>query len=422
MGVKKRPLTPQELQRQLKIVHITTEEGGKFYEGVANSLTNMLISPNFLFHVEYWEVQPRGLLGHLLRMEQQYRLTSFSSASRISFLLWNSAPDRRLLDVAEKGGLRNNAVLQKEIDRMLKSPRVSRGVRAFFSDMLALDGFDALTKDKRLFPKFGAQTAKDAKEQTLRTLIHHLVIQDQDYRDLFTNPQTFLTPTLAALMGVPLSSDGPNASPDRWAAYTFPENARRAGIITQPSFLALHSHPGRTSPTNRGKALRENLLCQEVPDPPPNVDFTLAQSESSSAHKTMRQRLSAHATHQTCSGCHKITDPIGLALENFDAAGGFRTTENGAAIDTNGELDGVAYTDAAGLGRALRENRSTVSCLVSRIYAYGVGRETNRKERKWLKQLRKDFAEDGHRFKPLLRRVATNEHFHTAYEVGDSDK
>src|SRR5690606_7737678 len=122
----------------------------------------------------------------------------------------------------------------------------------------------------------------------------------------------------------------------------FDENDPRAGLVSQVGFLAMASHPGRSSPTLRGQAIREHLLCQSVPEPPGDVDFTLFEDPDSSL-KTARERLVAHANVPACAGCHKITDPIGLALENFDGAGQFRTTENGAPIDTSGELDGISF-------------------------------------------------------------------------------
>ena len=127
-------------------------------------------------------------------------------------------------------------------------------------------------------------------------------------------------------------------SADGWMPFTLPPSDARAGILAQPSFLSLHSHPGRSSPTLRGKALREIFLCQKVPDPPGNVNFKLVQDTSNPNYKTARQRLTAHRTSPTCAGCHKIMDPVGLAMENFDSIGGFRSTENGAAIDAGGDI------------------------------------------------------------------------------------
>lgn len=400
----RRPLTGTEQRRLLEVMSIATEQAEDFYAGLEKGLSHMLVSPHFLMRMEAVEPDPvnRG----------EYRLSGYAKASRLSFLLWDSTPDAPLLAAAERGELHDSDGLAQQVDRMLDSPRLERGVRAFFSDLLMFERFDMLTKDLTLYPKFGFQTAQDVREQTLRLLVDHLLTRRGDYRELFTTRRTFLTPTLASLLAIPLVQPTANAEPDRWQPYQYPEDDPRAGLLAQPAFVALHAYPGRTSPTLRGKALRENLLCQEVPLPPDDVDFSLVQTTDHAELKTMRQRLQAHATNPTCAGCHKITDPIGLALENFDATGGFRRRENGVPIDTRGTMDGVPFEDAAGLGQALRGNPSVISCLVNRVYAYGVGREVSHTERKWLKEVREDFAEEGHQLPALLRNIATSHEFY----------
>ncbi len=400
----RRPLTDGELATQLQWVKTTAEQKQDYFAGLQRSLTNMLVSPNFLFRVETAEPDPDRPGGT--------RLTGWAKASRLSFLLWNSTPDGPLLDAAGSGELHTKEGLEKQVDRMLRSVRVENGVRGFFSDMLALDHFESLSKDAVIYPKFTRQVFKDAPEQMLRTLLDHLLVQEGDYRDIFTLRKTWLTPSLAAMLGVPLVQTGPADKEDRWMAYEYPEGDARTGILSQPAFVALHSHPGRTSPTRRGKALRENLLCQKVPKPPPNVDFSLVQPASHDGPTTMRQRLVAHATTPACAGCHKITDPIGLALESFDGAGEFRTTEQGLTIDTSGELDGASYADAAELGQALHDNPNVVSCVVTRVFSYGVGREVVSGDRKWLKKIRKLFAQDGYKLTGLLRMIATSDKFY----------
>ncbi len=401
----RRPLMEQELEEQVEWARKAAKQNNDFYAGIERSLVNMLVSPNFLFRVESTEPDPERAEGT--------RLTAFSKASRLSFLLWNSAPDSVLLDAAERGELHSRKGLERQVDRMLRSTRLEHGVRGFFSDMLALDGFKNLSKDAVIFPKFTLQVTNEAPEQMLRMLLDHLLVQQADYRDLFTTNKTFLTPSLAAMLGVPLLQMADETkAPDYWQPYEFPEGDPRAGLLAQPAFVALHSHPGRTSPTLRGKALRENLLCQTVPDPPPNVDFKLVQANSHEGQTTMRQRLTAHATNPTCAGCHKITDPIGLALETFDGAGAYRTKEQGLMIDTSGELDGVTYDDAPGLAQSLRDNPNVTSCVVNRVFSYGVGREVQSSDRKWLKDVRQQFAENGYKFMNLLRVVATSEAFY----------
>ncbi len=402
----RRPLTDAELSVQVKKASEATKTLSDFYAGLELSLASMFVSPPFLFRQEISEPDP----DHPGMM----RLDGYSKAARLSFFLWDAAPDPDLLDAAANGELHTRKGLERQVDRMLGSPRVKEGVQAFFADMLEFDSFKTLSKDTTLYPKFTFRVVDDAAEQTLRTITHHLLVENGDYRDLFTTPHTFLTPLLGSLYRVPV------ASPDGWAAYEYGPNDVQAGILTHLSFVALHSHPGRTSPTLRGKALREVLLCQEVPDPPGNVDFNIVQDTSNPNYKTVRQRLDAHASEPMCVGCHKITDPLGLALENFSTIGGFRTSENGATIDTRGELDGVAFANAAGLGRAVHDNPATASCLINRVYSYGVGREPTQSETAWLTDyVGKRFQEAGYTLPRLLRTIAMSDTF---YRVVSSDQ
>src|SRR5262249_6593 len=154
-----------------------------------------------------------------------------------------------------------------------------------------------------------------------------------------------------------------------WVPYEFPPGDPHVGILTHASFLSLHSHPGRTSPTLRGRAIREILMCQKVPDPPGNVDFTLVNQTDNQVHKTARARLAAHATEAMCAGCHKITDPVGLGLENFDSGSDYRSAENGAAIDASGTLDGMRFTNAGELGKALHDSKQVPACLVRNFFS-----------------------------------------------------
>jgi hypothetical protein len=152
-----------------------------------------------------------------------------------------------------------------------------------------------------------------------------------------------------------------------------------------------------------------------VPDPPGNVNFNLVQDTNNPNYKTARQRLQAHATQATCVGCHKLMDPVGLALENFDTIGGYRLLENGARIDASGELDGVKFDNVVGLGRAVHDNPATPACVVNRVYEFAVGHKPNRAESEWLKtDLQKSFADAGYQFPGLLRAVATSDAFYAA--------
>lgn len=223
-----------------------------------------------------------------------------------------------------------------------------------------------------------------------------------------------MTPALAALYGVPLPRSQELGGAVPWVPYEFPQNDPHVGILSQVSFLSLNSHPGTSSPTLRGKALREKLLCQKVPPPPANVDFNLVQDTNNPLYKTARQRLTAHATEAMCAGCHKITDPMGLALENFDTAGGFRTTEHGAPIDATGSLNGKDFNGIEELARVVREAPGTTACLITRAYSYGTARKPSKEERTWLTRLQKDLGPEGVKWRELMRRITLHPDFYSA--------
>ncbi len=398
-----RSLSPEELKVQVTAANMGANELKDFYQGLWLSLSSMLSSPDFLFRYE--NMKPA-------RDRQGIRdLDGYSKASRLSFFLWNTRPDEELLRAAERGELDSRNGLRKQVDRMMASPRIEDGVRAFFVDMLGLDEIDAMTKDTVIYPKFDALIAQDAREQTLRTIVNVVLKQNGDYREVFTTPTTYLTRRLGAIYSVPVVNNAANGGPEQWQEYTFAADDPRAGIVSHMSFVALHSHPGRSSVTLRGKAIRELLLCQKVPAPPGNVDFTLF-NDPNAPNKTARERLTAHVSNPVCAGCHKITDPMGFALENFDGVGAYRMTENGVDIDASGGLDRHQFKDAAGLGKALAASPATTSCVLNRMVSYGLGRIPDRGETPWVKQLEKDFAENGYRVLDLMKRIVTDPVFY----------
>ena len=399
----RRSLTDDELKTYVGAARIATQATKDYYEGLSMSLAAMLASPKFLFRQEVAESDPDHAGG--------WRMEAHSKATQLSFFLWDSAPDLELLAAADSGELNTKKGLAKQVDRMMASPRLEAGIRAFFIDDLGFDEFDTLAKDPALFPKFSAQASADAQEETLRTIVDQVLYKKGDFRDIFTTKKTFLTPELAAIYKVPLVNDEPNGAPDAWQAYEFPASDPRGGILTQVAFTALHSPPGRSSPTLRGKALREVLLCQRVPPPPGNVEFKLVQDTHNPEYKTARSRLEAHRSNAVCAGCHKIIDPMGLTLENFDGDGAYRTAENGVKIDSSGTLDGVTFTDANGLGKAMHDNPATTSCLVTRLSSYATGRSIE-SDNSWTATLLKDFASHGYRVPDLMREIVLSDEFY----------
>ncbi|MEO5604919.1 MAG: DUF1592 domain-containing protein [Novosphingobium sp.] len=394
----RRPLARDEQARFVEVARLAQQRLGGFYQGLEYTLIGMLDSPHFLLRIERAERDPQHA--------GQQRLDAWSKATRLSYFLTNSAPDTELLRAAGQGELDTDQGMARQVDRLIASPRVEGAVRSFFWDMLYFDGFSDLFKDPTIYPAYTVAAARDAQEQTLKTIVAHLVTDRGDYRELFTTRTSYLTRPLGIIYRVPV------AERNGWEKVEFPVDSQRSGILTDLSTLALHSHPGRSSPTLRGKSVREVFMCAKVPDPPANVNFT-ALDAVSKPNSTARTRLAEHNENPVCAGCHKLTDPIGFTLESFDGAGIFRAKENGVDLDLSGSLDGVKFTGAPGLGKALHDNPSVPMCLTNKLYRSAVGRDVATTEEPFLEYLTASFAQNGFRVIDLMRTIALSKTFYS---------
>ena len=409
----RRPLSEAEIENYSAMARAATDSLGGFYVGLQAALVGMMVSPDFLFRIERSTPNPET--------PGTRRLDAWSRASRLSYFLWDTTPNPSLLTAAQSGDLMFEDGLNQQVEHMVASPRIEDGLRAFFSDMLAFDRFDTLDIDTTLYPKFTKNVEDEAREQTLRTISDHLLNQEADYRDLFDSRKTFLTPALAALYGVPIPIRQEMGGRVPWVPYEYPENHIRVGLLGQATFLSLFSHPGASSPTLRGKAVREHLLCQTIPPPPGDVDFSLVRDTDNLEFRTVRDRLTEHRDNPTCAGCHMLMDPIGLALEVFDASGVYRTVENGAPIDTSGEWLGQEYDDVRELAPMLKEDPTLTSCLVQRAYSYGTSREPTRAEVQWLNTTHSQLRSEGMRWQELMQRISRNPDFYTVPEAAPEE-
>ena len=409
----RRPLSEAEIENYSAMARAATDSLGGFYVGLQAALVGMMVSPDFLFRIERSTPNPET--------PGTRRLDAWSRASRLSYFLWDTTPNPSLLAAAQSGDLMFEDGLNRQVEHMVASPRIEDGLRAFFSDMLAFDRFDTLDIDTTLYPKFTKNVEDEAREQTLRTISDHLLNQEADYRDLFDSRKTFLTPALAALYGVPIPIRQEMGGRVPWVPYEYPENHIRVGLLGQATFLSLFSHPGASSPTLRGKAVREHLLCQTIPPPPGDVDFSLVRDTDNLEFRTVRDRLTEHRDNPTCAGCHMLMDPIGLALEVFDASGVYRTVENGAPIDTSGEWLGQEYDDVRELAPMLKEDPTLTSCLVQRAYSYGTSREPTRAEVQWLNTTHSQLRSEGMRWQELMQRISRNPDFYTVPEAAPEE-
>lgn len=403
LRLHRRPLQPQERKLLVDTALDAAKTLGDFHAGLAAGLAGMLVDLPVIFQVDRYVADP----AHPIRRT----LDGWSRASRLSFLLWNSAPDDALLNAARSGALMTDAGLAAQVDRMIASPRFQDSGRAFFDDFLQLDGFASLTKDPLIYPVFRATVPQAAREQTLRTLIQLLYVENGDYRDIFSTRRVAMNRTLSPLYRIPFARRD-------WQVVELPPGDAHVGLLSQVGFLALHSHPGRTSPTLRGKAIREIVLCEEVSPPPANVNFAIVQDTSNPQFKTTRERLTAHLDDEECASCHRRTDGIGLSLERFDGAGQYRETENGEAIDTSGMFDKVSFPDPQVLSKAIGNSQQAAQCLVRSAYRFAVGRPVIPGDQSFLARLDADFARSGFQMGPLFRAILVDPGFYTDPAAG----
>jgi hypothetical protein len=394
----RRPLAEAEVTLLVGIAKQGAMALGDFHKGLEFPVAALIQSPSFLFRAELGEADPT-VPGRL-------RYDSWEMASRVSFLLWNSIPDDALLDAAERGELITDAGLATQVDRLLADPRARDGVRQLFTELFELDRLDELVKDPKLFVNTSPEIGPAARTETLMGLEDLIFERKGDYRDLFTTRRTFLDRKLASIYDVPAPAR------EGFGAHEWPEDSERVGLLGQLSVLALHAHSTSSSATRRGKFVRRVLLCVNLLPPPTDVDTSIP--EPSGTARTLRDRVKEHLENPSCAVCHKVMDPIGLGLENFDGLGQWRLTDNDAPIDASGELDGTAFTSPRELAEAVRNHPNLAPCFVKSVYRFATGHLEESGEAEMLKWLAEDFAGAGHRVLPLIRQVALSPGFRLA--------
>ena len=396
----RRSLEPEEVERLVDIALQSAQVLGSVDEGLAYALSALLQSPNFLYRFE---------LGAFDEALDARLFTSVELASRLSFFLWNTPPDEELLDVAESGDLRDDVTLRKQAERLLLDPRARAGFSNFIHEYLHLKRLDKTTKDPLLFDRYFPSYSKDAREEVLRLYDYLVFDVNADIRKALTTRVTHLNPPLAALYGVPApASDG-------FHRVLLPEDSNRVGILGQAAFLGAHSHPVSSSATLRGKAARTILLCQPIPEPPVDVDTSIP--EPSGTTLTLRDRVAEHLENPACAGCHRLTDLIGLSMENYDSVGAWRDKDNGVLIDASGSLDGVEFDGPIGLAEALAAHPDYLSCFLQMLVRYATGREETNDEDPWLDILLGRMETQGNQVKSLMIDVVMSPLFRQAGEL-----
>ncbi len=383
----RRPVTPADLDVLLGFFDQGRGEAG-FDAGVEMALRWLLASPEFVLRVER---DPTGVAAG-----EGYAVSDLELASRLSFFLWSSIPDNELLDLAEAGRLREPAVLEAQARRMLADERSRALVTSFASQWLYLRNVPAVVPDEDRFPDVG-EGLRQAMRRETELLVESVFREDRNVRDLLTADYTFVNERLARHYGMP----GVYGSHFRRVPVT--HEARR-GLLGHASILSVTSYPNRTSPVLRGKWVLENLLGTPPALPPPDVP-ALEETTGTGEALSMREATERHRANPVCASCHRLMDPPGFALEQFDAVGRFRTrSAAGTPIDATGELpDGTRFDGAAGLREALagRPERF-VGTLTEKLLTYALGRGLEHYDAPAVRAITRGAAEDGYRFSSLV--------------------
>jgi hypothetical protein len=394
----RRPLSNDEVERYVSVANTARDVLGDAWAGVEYAVAGLLQSPNFLYRVELGSPDPED--------PERVVFSDYELASRLSYFIWNSTPDDELLDAAGRGELTTEAGLREQAERLIASPRAAAAIETFFAELFRLSTLSDLPQLPSAFPQLTPTLGESMRRETLQVL-GDVADSGADFRSIFDSRTTFLNAELASLYGVAAPAGA------AFAKTTLPEDGARAGIWGHASFLAINAHATTTSPTLRGKFVREVLLCQSIPPPPPDVNTDI-EVTAGGEPRTMREKLAVHSEDPTCAGCHEVMDPIGLGFENFDAIGAFRTTDVGKTIDASGELDGVTFADAKGLGAALKDHPDVGTCLARSVYRYAVGHLETEGEQPIVVALGEAFDGGGGQVRSLLLRVVESAGFRYA--------
>jgi mono/diheme cytochrome c family protein len=387
----RRPLTETELDRLVGFYQRERRNGGTFDAGIENALAFVLVSPQFLFR---FERDP-----DTASEDGIYRISDVELASRLSFFIWSSIPDDQLLDAAVKGTLKQPAVLEHQVKRMLADERARALGTNFAGQWLYLRNLKGLRPDEDVFPDFDDNLRQGLQRET-ELLFESIVLEDHSVLDLLNANYTFLNERLARHYGIP------GVYGDQFRRVPVKDDARR-GLLGHGSILTLNSYANRTSPVTRGKYVLTNILGTPPPQPPANVP---PLDEKPGKPLSMRERMEEHRKSPACAGCHKLMDPIGLSLENFDAIGRWREADGSAKIDPSSTLwDGTEVKGPAGLRQAILSRpdqfaRTTTEMLLT----YALGRSLEYYDMPVVRSIVRDAGRREYRFSSLVTGIVTS--------------
>lgn len=399
----RRPL--EDIERDtLLAVYLEKASRSDYSGGIRLVLEMVLQSPQFLYRVE----EPATTRS----------LTGFELATRLSYFIWVSTPDAALLDDAAAGRLSTPETLEQTARRMLKDPRATDGIRSFHRQWLGLRELETQSKEGLLSATFTPELRDAMVEETLR-FAAHTVLSARTGGDaittLLTSKKSFLNASLAKLYGAPVpSSDG-------FVLVDLPDR-QRAGVLTHASVMTLLANADQTSPVMRGKFVREKLLCQSIPPPPPDVVTAAPRVDPK---LTTKQRFAQHRTDRSCAGCHQLMDPIGFAFEHYDALGAWRSVDGAFAIDSVGELSSTddadgAFDGAVELGARLAASQQVRRCIASQWFRFALGRAQQEEDAASLDRIYQTFARSGFDVRELIVAIATSHVFGHAGVAGSN--
>jgi hypothetical protein len=388
----RRPLTDEETGRFAGVAKNAQTVLNDYVGGLAYGVAGLLQSPFFLYRVELGAPDARDA--------SRFVLDDYELATRLAYFLWNTTPDDALLDAAGARQLATGAGLAAQAQRLLASPRTSAGMQTFFAELYTLKKLDTMPQLATVFPLMSPTLGTSMRTELLRFLDDVAFVRDADFREIFDARTTFVNGELAKLYGLQ------GVTGASFVPVTLPATGMRAGLLGQAAFLSVSSTPTRASATRRGKFIREMVLCQGIPAAPPGID-PLPENGGGTA----KQRLTTHRSVASCAACHVKMDPIGLALENFDGIGAYRTTDAGQTIDASGDLDGMTFSSPVELSALLKNNPASTACMARNVFRFALGHVEGNGEEGAIQQLTKSFADGGYRFRALLKGVVASPSF-----------
>jgi cytochrome c551/c552 len=400
----RRPVTDADVEPLLGFYQTARNNKGDFDAGIEMALRRILADPEFVFR---FERDPAGV-----PVNSAHRVSDVELASRLSFFLWSSIPDEELMNLAVQGKLKDPAVLAQQTKRMLKDFRAHSLVSNFANQWLYLRDLKNSMPDANSYPDFD-DNLRQAFQRETEMLFESIVVEDRSVLDLLNADYTFVNERLARHYGIP------NIYGNDFRRVPAPE-ARR-GLLGQGSMLLVTSNANRTSPVQRGKWILENILNSPPPLPPPDVPPLKEAPAGAAAVQSVRERMEEHRSNPVCNACHKIMDPIGLALENFDGVGKWRNADDGHKIDPSGQLvDGSKVDGPASLRKALASySDAFVNTVAEKLLMYGVGREVHYTDMPTVRSINREASRNGYRFSSLILSIVNSQPFQMRVKKGE---